>query len=137
MKKTISTGQACVKFNNIALNDDSKEKELSDLMTSAELILFENKILLQVKLSSSEYALEELWEVGIDNEMNSSSILEPFGIEVIATNEEEFLIRLCASKVEEKPDEVNDWLTLVIIAKFNTKVPLELIYNNNFFQLYR
>jgi hypothetical protein len=136
MKKTISIGQACVKFNNIALNDDSKEQELSDLMTPAELILFENKILLQVKLSSSEHALEELWEVGIDNEMNSSSILEPFGIEVISTNEEEFLIKLCASKVEENPNEVNDWLTLVIIAKFKTKVPLELINSNNFFQLY-
>jgi hypothetical protein len=136
MKKTISTSKACVKFINIALNDDSKDQELSDLMTPAELILFENKILLQVKLSASEHALEELWEVGIDNELNSSRILEPFGIEVIATNEEEFLIRLCASKIEERPDEVNDWLTLVIIVKFKTKVPLQLINSNNFFQLY-
>lgn len=136
MKRTISTSQAYVKFINVALNDDSSENEISDLITPTELILFENKILLRVTLSASEHALEELWEVGIDNEMNSSGKLEPFGIEVIATNEEEFLIRICASKVEKKPDEVNDWLTLVIIAKFKTKVPLQLINSNNFFQLY-
>ncbi len=136
MKRTISEGVASVKFINIALNEDSTEREISNLMTPVALILFENKILFQVKLSSSEHALEELWEVGIQNEMNSSSILEPFGIEVIASNEEEFLIRLCASKVAEKPDEVNDWLSLVIIAKFNSKMPLELINCNNFFQLY-
>lgn len=136
MKRTISKGLASVKFINVALNDDSTEQEISNLMTPVTLILFENKILFQVKLSSPEHALEELWEVGIDNEMNSSSILEPFGIEVIATNEEEFLIRLCASKVDEKPDEVNDWLSLVIIAKFNTKVPLELVNSNNIYKLY-
>ena len=99
MKTIISTGQACVKFFNVALNDDSSEKEISDLLTPAELIRFENKILLKITLNASEHALEELWEVGIDNEMNSSSILEPFGIEVIATNEEDLLIRLCDSKV--------------------------------------
>lgn len=136
MKRTISEGVASVKFINIALNEDSTEREISNLMTPVALILFKNKMLFQVKLSSSEHALEELWEVGIQNEMNSSSKFEPFGIEVIATNEEEFLIRLCASKVAEKPDEVNDWLSLVIIAKFNSKMPLELINCNNFFQLY-
>lgn len=136
MKTIISTGQACVKFFNVALNDDSSEKEISDLMTPAELILFENKILLRVTLSASEHALEDLWEVGIDNEMNSSVILEPFGIEVIATNEEEFLIRICASKVEKNPDDINDWLTIVIIAKFKSIVPSQLINSTNFFQLY-
>ena len=136
MKRTISSGQACVKFFNVALNDDSSENEISDLITPAELILFEKMTLLRVKLNTSKHELEELWEVGIDNDMNSSGILEPFGIEVIATNEEEFLIRICASKVEKNPDEVNDWLTIVIIAKFKSIVPSQLINSTNFFQLY-
>lgn len=136
MKTIISTGQACVKYINVALNDNSSEKEIIDLMTNTELILFENKILLQATLSASEHALDEVWQVGIDNEMNSSVILEPFGIEVIATNEEEFLIRICASKVEKNPDDINDWLTIVIIAIFKSIVPSQLINSTNFFQLY-
>jgi hypothetical protein len=138
MISTISTGLARVRFVNIPLNDDAREDQTSDLLIPVFLKSLNDKLVIHIKLFSLDDKIDELWDIGIDNDINSSSILELFGeMEIISTSDKEFLVRFWASKIEQFPDEVNEWLNIYILAKFETNVPSQLTKSKQFFLLHK
>lgn len=138
MISTISTGLASVRFVNIPLNDDARENQTNDLLIPVVLKSLNDKLYIQIKLFSIDDKIDELWDIGIDNEVNSSSVLELFGeMEIVSTSDQEFLVRFWASKKEQFPNEVNEWLNILILAKFDTYVPYKLMKSKHFFQLHK
>lgn len=138
MISTISTGLASVRFVNIPMNDDARENQTSDLLIPVVLKSLNDKLFIQIKLFSSDDKIDELWDIGIDNDVNSSSVLERFGeMEIISTTEQEFLVRFWASKIEQFPDDVKEWLNIFIIAKFDIIVPSQLKNSKHLFLLHK
>lgn len=135
MKKTIASGISSIKFNSIPLTNDAIEMQAIDASSSIELALANNQLLLQINLISNEFGINEFWEVGIENNVNSSKEWEPFGLEVISISKEQFLLRLCATKGEKQTEGLNEWLNITIVALFNSELPVQLQGTKNHFQL--
>ena len=137
MKKTIASGISSIKFISIPLSDDSIEKQTIYTSSSLDLVLDNNQLLIQINLISNEFKINEHWIVGIDNNVNSSKEWEPFGLEVILISEKQFLLRLCATKGDERTEVLNEWINVTIVALFNSELPVQLQETNNHFQLYK
>lgn len=137
MKKTIASVISSVKFISIPLTDDAIEMQAIDTSSSIELALENNQLLIQINLISNEFGINEFWEVGIENSVNSSKEWEPFGLEVISISKEQFLLRLCATKGEKQTEGLNEWINVSIVALFNSELPVQLQGTKNHFQLYK
>lgn len=137
MKKTIASGISSIKFISIPLTDDAIEMQAIDASSSIDLALANNQLSLQINLNSNEFGINEFWEVGIENNINSSKVWEPFGMEVISISEKQFLIRLSATKGDEQAEEQNEWLNVTVVALFNSELPVQLQGTKNHFQLYK